>query len=49
MEMEFQWSTYLESVPDKSEVETLLQVVIYWENDIEYRVDFHYCDFRKNR
>lgn len=39
----------LENVPDKAEVETLLQVVIYWENDLEYRVDFHYCDFRKNR
>lgn len=30
---------------EKGEVKKLLQIIVYWENDIEYRVDFQYCDF----
>lgn len=37
----------LDCVPNKSEVDTLLQIIVYWENDAEYRVDFHYYDFRR--
>ena len=40
----------LEVAPNGDEVLRLLQLVIYWENDAEYRVDFHFCDFtRKER
>lgn len=40
----------LEVAPNGDEVLRLLQLVIYWENDDEYRVDFHFCDFtRKER
>ena len=37
----------LDCVPNKSEVDILLQIIVYWENDAEYRVDFHYYDFRR--
>lgn len=30
-----------EMVPDETEINTILQIVVYWVNDEEYRIDFH--------
>ena len=32
----------------KSEVKILLQIIVYWENNTDYRVDFCYCSFGEN-
>lgn len=37
----------LDMAPNRDEVLRLLQIVIYWENDTEYRADFHYYDFSR--
>lgn len=31
-------------VPDETKIDTILQIVVYWVNDEEYRIDFHYYE-----
>ena len=34
-----------EMVPVGTEIDTILQIVVYWVNDEEYRIDFHHYEY----